>query len=84
MSLNEREILTHAGKISHEMAREMAEAEYELFSQRRIREKDRLDGDFEKTIKQLNKKGVRFSRTPFLDVAILSVNFSHRSPLYAS
>jgi hypothetical protein len=53
LTLNEREILTNAGRISHEMAREMAEAEYEKFNQRRIREKDRLDGDFEKTIKQL-------------------------------
>ena len=53
LSVNEREILTHAGRISHEMAREMAEAEYEKFNQRRIWEKDLLDGDFEKTIKQL-------------------------------
>ena len=53
LSVNEREILTNAGRISHEMAREMAEAEYEKFNQRRIREKDFLDGDFEKTIKQL-------------------------------
>ncbi|HCO92859.1 MAG TPA: hydroxyacid dehydrogenase [Phycisphaerales bacterium] len=53
LTLNEREILTHAGRISHEMAKEMAEAEYEKFNQRRIREKDSLDGDFEKTIKQL-------------------------------
>ncbi len=28
LSVNEREILTHAGKISHEMAKEAAEAEY--------------------------------------------------------
>ena len=35
------------------MAREMAEAEYEKFNRNRIREKDRLDGDFEKTVKQL-------------------------------
>ena len=55
MAVNECEILTHAGRISHEMAREMAEAEYEKFNQRRIRQKDCLDGDFEKTIKQLTK-----------------------------
>ena len=53
MTLNEREILTHAGRISHEMAKEMAEAEYEKFSQSRISQKDRMEGDFEKTIKQL-------------------------------
>ena len=53
LTVNEREILTHAGRISHEMAREMAEAEYEKFNRKRIRQKDRLDGDFEKTVKQL-------------------------------
>ena len=39
LSVNEREILTHAGKISHEMAKEMAETEYEKFNRRRIRQK---------------------------------------------
>ena len=29
LTINERDILTHAGKISHEMAKELAEAEYE-------------------------------------------------------
>jgi hypothetical protein len=53
LSVNEREILTHAGRISHEMAEEMAEAEYEKFNQRRISQKDRLEGDFERTIKQI-------------------------------
>ncbi|OEU82266.1 MAG: hydroxyacid dehydrogenase [Desulfobacterales bacterium S5133MH4] len=53
LTVNEREILTHAGRISHEMAREMAEAEYEKFDRRRIRQRDSLDGDFEKTVKQL-------------------------------
>lgn len=53
LTLNEREILTHAGRISHEMASEMAEAEYEKFNKRRILQKDCLDGDFEKTVKQL-------------------------------
>jgi len=53
LTVNEREILTHAGRISHEMAREMAEAEYEKFERRRIRQKDRLDSDFDKTVKQL-------------------------------
>ena len=53
LAVNEREILTHAGRISHEMAKEIAEAEYEKFNRRRISQKDRLEGDFEKTIKQL-------------------------------
>ena len=53
LTVNEREILTHAGRISHEMAREMAETEYEKFNRKRIRQKDRLEGDFEKTVKQV-------------------------------
>jgi hypothetical protein len=53
LTLNERDILAHAGAISHEMAKELAEGEYEEFNRTRIRLKDRLDGDFEKTIKQL-------------------------------
>jgi hypothetical protein len=53
LTLNEREILTHAGRISHEMARDIAETEYEKLNRRRVREKDQLDGDFEKTVKQL-------------------------------
>ncbi|MBU4186394.1 MAG: virulence RhuM family protein [Proteobacteria bacterium] len=53
LTVNEREILTHAGRISHEMAKELAEAEYDRFNRTRILQKDRLEGDFEKTIKQL-------------------------------
>jgi hypothetical protein len=53
LTFNEREILTHAGRISHEMAKDAAEAEYQKFHRKRIQQKDRLDGDFEKTIKQL-------------------------------
>ncbi len=53
LSLNERQILDHAGQISHEMAKELAEVESEKFNQRRIRQQDRLEGDFDKTIKQL-------------------------------
>jgi len=54
LSLNEREILTHAGRISHEMAREAAEAQYEKFNRKRIRQKDLMNSDFDKTIKRLN------------------------------
>ena len=61
LAVNEREILIHAGRIAHEMAEELAEAEYRKFNQRRIREKDSIDSDFEKTVKQLTdgKKGLQ-------------------------
>ena len=59
MTLNEREILTHPGRISHDLAKGLAEAEYEKFNRKRIQKKDRLDSDFEKTVKQLtdSKRG---------------------------
>ena len=53
LTLNERAILTHAGKISHEMAKELAEAEYEKFHRKQIEQADQAGGDFEKAIKQL-------------------------------
>jgi hypothetical protein len=53
LTVNERDILTHAGRISHEMAKQMAEAEYKKFNQKRIQEKDCLDSDFDKTVRQL-------------------------------
>jgi hypothetical protein len=53
LTLNERNILTHAGKISHQMAKEQAGAEYEKFNRLRIQETDAAGGEFEKAIKQL-------------------------------
>jgi hypothetical protein len=54
LTLNDREILNNAGSISHTLAKENAEKEYEKFrdsEQRMITE-----GDFEKAIKKLTKK----------------------------
>jgi hypothetical protein len=53
LTINDRNILTHAGKISHEIAKELAEAEYEKFNRQRIREADATEGEFEKAIKRL-------------------------------
>ncbi len=53
LNLNEREILTHAGAISHEMARELAEWEYAKFHTRRIAQSDAALSDFDRTVKQL-------------------------------
>jgi hypothetical protein len=49
----DRNILTHAGKISHQMARELAEAEYDIFNRQRIHQTDAAGGDFENAIQQL-------------------------------
>ena len=53
LTLNDRNILTHAGNISHQMAKELAEAEYEKFNRQRIRQADAAGGEFEKAIQQL-------------------------------
>ena len=53
LTINDRDILTHAGRISHQMAKELAEAEYDRFNRERIRQTDALDGEFEKAIRQL-------------------------------
>jgi hypothetical protein len=59
LNLNERDILNHAGSISHEMARELAEGEYDKFHARCITESTKALSDFDKTVKRLEtgKKG---------------------------
>jgi hypothetical protein len=61
LSLNEENILTNAGKISHELALNRAEQEYEKFHEQRQSESCRLASDFDKSIKALTntKKGKR-------------------------
>jgi hypothetical protein len=56
LSFNERDILDHAGRISHELALERAEAEYEKFNRERIAQTDRLPSDFDKAVKQIESK----------------------------
>ena len=53
LQLNERNILEHTGRISHEMARELAESEYDKFNVERIRLMDAKDSDFDKVVKQI-------------------------------
>lgn len=53
LSLNDREVLTHAGKISHKLAKQIAEQAYDQFNQMRIEQSDKQDGDFEKAVKKL-------------------------------
>jgi hypothetical protein len=53
LTVNERAILEHAGKISHEMAKELAEAEYDKFNRQRIAAADAAASDFDKAIQQL-------------------------------
>jgi len=53
MNLNDRDILQHAGRISHEMAKELAEGEYEKFHARRLTESTETASDFDQAVKQI-------------------------------
>ena len=53
LGLNDREILDHAGKVSHKLAKQIAEQTYEQFNQTRIAQADKQDGDFERAIEKL-------------------------------
>jgi hypothetical protein len=62
LQLNDRDILNHAGAISHEMAAELAESEYDKFNQKRIEWTDQQASDFDKTIKQLPPRQKKLPR----------------------
>jgi hypothetical protein len=52
LSLNDREILNHSGKISHQLAIDIAEKEYDKFNQQQVNNKE---SDFDKVIKNLEE-----------------------------
>jgi len=52
LKLNDREILMHASKISHKLATEMAESEYEKFNHTQI---NTTESDFDKEVKKIQK-----------------------------
>ena len=56
LSLNDRDILKNAGRISHEMAKQLAEAEYEKFNRKRFECRDKQDSDFDKTVKMIEEQ----------------------------
>ena len=56
LTINDRDILNHAGKISHDMAKTFAEAEYEQFNTARIAHTDKLESDFDRAVKLLPAK----------------------------
>ena len=53
LTLNERDILTHAGRVSHEMAQVKAEAEYEKFRALEDAKPSPVEKDFEEAVKKL-------------------------------
>ena len=53
LSLNDRDILKDAGRISHDMAKKLAETQYDKFNKKRIEWTDKQDSDFDKTVKMI-------------------------------
>jgi hypothetical protein len=53
LKFNEYEVLTNAGKVSAEVAKQLAEKQYESF---RIQQDQRFESDFEKEIKRIAEK----------------------------
>ncbi len=54
LTLNDREILTNAGSVSHEIGKENSEREYKIFKENKQNIID--EGDFEKAIKKIDNK----------------------------
>jgi len=55
LTINDRDILSHAGKISHEVAKAFAELEYANFNKTQTAKADQLESDFDRTLKLLPK-----------------------------
>ena len=56
LQLNERDVLTHAGKITHQLAVQHAEQEYEIFHKNRIKELGKADTDFDQSKKMIENQ----------------------------
>ena len=56
LQFNERNILQHAGKITHKLATAKAESEYDKFNLIRLREKDKTESDFDQVVKKLKAR----------------------------
>ncbi len=55
LRLSERDILTHAGSVSHDAALAKAEAEYEKFRALEAGKPSRVEQDFEKVVKEVKR-----------------------------
>ena len=59
LTLNDRDILNNAGKVSHQLAKELAEKEYDKYYKKSLKAPSKADKDFEafanKAVKLVNK-----------------------------
>ncbi|MBN2590691.1 MAG: virulence RhuM family protein [Sedimentisphaerales bacterium] len=65
LTLNDRDILNDAGRISHDMAIQFAQTEFEKFERKRIEKKDKQDSDFDKTVKMIENQKKKKTGFPF-------------------
>lgn len=59
LTLNERNILDHAGKISHELAIQHAQKEYDKYYRKVINEIDKDESDFDRSVKAIERNAVK-------------------------
>lgn len=64
MTLNDRDILTHAGRISHELALVHVDTQYEEFHQQRLAAAAEQPDDFDRALKSLPASNPAKKRTP--------------------
>lgn len=57
LKLSERDVLTHAGKVSHDQAIEKAETEYEKFRTTQGELSTQVDTDFDRAMSEVKKLG---------------------------
>ena len=55
LTINDRDILTHAGRISHELALAHAEQQYDVFHRQRLAQAAAQPDDFDRAVKSLPK-----------------------------
>lgn len=57
LSFNERDVLDHAGHVRAEVAKQLAQTEYDKFHARRLEEEAQEEDAFERMVKRIEKKG---------------------------
>jgi len=63
LRFNEREVLESPGKITAEVAKQLALEEYEKFRVRRVAEEAEMeDGEFERVVKKIEPRNTRNTR----------------------
>jgi len=68
LTLNDRDILDNAGKVSHELAKEIAEKEYDIYYKKQLNNPSLADRDFDDFVSKVDKLVGRPKKSKELDV----------------